>query len=237
MKMSIDNPPCPGISLRRRKGVNRVNHAVPLPQIWSDPAPLETLSARAADCPRGRITEIAGPPSSGRTSFLHSILAAATSRGEFAVIVDTNDSFDPCSAAAAGVQLEKLIWIRCAANVEHAVRAADLVIHSGGFGVIALDLAGAAESQLRRIPPTTWFRWRRAVEPSPTVLAVLAARPLTKSCSALLVEMKRRRTEFTGNLLRGVEYEIAPRKPIGQEARSLNCLNCFDPRSSAFICG
>jgi recombination protein RecA len=194
-----------------------------LPIGWLDtPAP-EYLSA-AADCPRGRITEIVGTRSSGRTSLMHSILAASTQLGEFAVLIDTNNSFDPCSAAAAGVELGKMIWIRCGSNVEHAMRSADLVLHSGGFGVVALDLAEAAESALNRIPQTTWFRWRRAVQSTPTVLAVIANRPLTKSCSALLIEMKRRRAVFTGNLLRGAEYELAPRKPIGKERAVLNCV-------------
>ena len=139
------------------------------------------------------------------------------------MLVDTNNSFDPCSAAAAGVDLQKIYWIRCDANVDHAMRSADLVLHSGGFGVVALDLAEAAESALNRIPQTTWFRWRRAVQATPTVLAVIANRPLTKSCSALLIEMKRRRAVFTGNLLRGAEYELAPRKPIGKE-RGRRCL-------------
>lgn len=197
----------------------------PFPLGWRsfNPAP-DVLSTGAADCPRGRITEIIGPRSSGRTSFLHSILAASTKLGEFAVLVDTNDAFDPCTAAAAGADLGKIIWIRCAGNVEHAMRAADLVIQSGGFGVVALDLAEAAESGLNRIPTTTWFRWRRSVETTPTVLAVVANRALTKSCSALLIEMKRKRAVFTGNLLRGAEYEITPRKPIGSEGRALNCV-------------
>jgi recombination protein RecA len=173
-------------------------------------------------CPRGRITEIIGPSSSGRTSVLHSILAAATSRQEFAVLLDAHDAFDLCSASAAGVQLSQLIWIRCGGNVEHALRAADLVIHSGGFGVVALDLADASDSALSRIPATTWFRFRRAVETTPTVLAVIARKAITKSCSAMLVEMKRRRALFTGNLLRGVDYEIAPRKPIGKEQIALH---------------
>jgi len=186
------------------------------------PAP-EILFSGILDCPRGRITEIIGPRSSGRTTVLHSILAAATTRGEFAVLVDATDSFDPCSAAAAGLQLDHLIWIRCRGNVEHALRAADLVIHSGGFGVVALDLAEASPAALARIPSTTWFRWRRAIETTPTVLAVVAAQPLTKSCSALLVEMKRRRAVFTGNLLREAEYELAPRKPTGKESVPLHC--------------
>ena len=76
-----------------------------LPLGWLDtPAP-EYLAA-AADCPRGRITEIVGPRSSGRCSFMHSILEASTQLGEFAVLIDTNNSFDPCSAAAAGVSGE-----------------------------------------------------------------------------------------------------------------------------------
>ncbi|HML16842.1 MAG TPA: hypothetical protein VK419_07440 [Bryobacteraceae bacterium] len=194
----------------------------PIPLGWHDPSPPQFLSTRAADCPRGRITEIIGPRSSGRTSLLHAMLAAATSAGEFAVLIDAHNCFDPCSAAGSGIALEKLIWIRCSANLEHALRAADLVIHSGGFGVVALDLAEAPESQLHRIPATTWFRWRRAVEPAQTVLAVLASRPLAKSCSALMIEMKRRRADFTGNLLRGAEYQLAPRKPTGKEARSIH---------------
>src|SRR5487761_1542198 len=155
---------------------------LPLSLGWRNtPAP-EVLSTGIVDCPRGHITEIVGPCSSGRTSLLHSILAAATGRGEFAVLVDTTDVFDPRSAAATGVELAKLIWIRCGGHVEHALRAADLTIHSGGFGVVALDLAEASESALTRIPSTAWFRFRRAVETTPTVLAVVAHQPITKSC-------------------------------------------------------
>ena len=62
--------------------------------------------------PRGRISEITGPRSSGRTALLHSLLAASTGAGECAAFVDASDGFDPCSAAAAGVKLEKLLWIR-----------------------------------------------------------------------------------------------------------------------------
>lgn len=188
----------------------------------TDHAP-DTLQA-AIDCPRGRITEAIGERSSGKTTLLHSVLAASTGRGEYAVLVDTNDAFDPCSAAAAGVVLEKLIWIRCSGNVEHAMRAADLVIHSGGFGVVAVDLADAPESGLRRVPSTAWFRWRRAVESSSTVLLVLARAPVAKSCSALLVETRRKRANFLGNLLRSAEYEFAPRKPVGKESGAIHCV-------------
>ena len=196
----------------------------PSPLGWRVDSQPETLGL--AQCPRGRITEITGPASSGRTSLLHSMLADSTRLGEFAVLVDTTDSFDPCSAAAAGADLSKIHWIRCSGNVEHAVRAADLVLHSGGFGVVALDLADARERQLQRIPATTWFRWRRAIEPTQTILAVVVQRPLAKSCSALVIEMNRRHADFHGNLLRAAEFEIVPRKPIGKERTALHvCLH------------
>lgn len=188
--------------------------ALALPLGWRHPTDPDTLPGIAGiDFPRGRISEIAGPASSGRTSLLDSLLATATIRSEHCVLIDTRDSFDPPSAAAYGVRLEKLIWIRCRGNAEHALRAADLVLHSGGFGVIALDLADVSASALNRIPPTAWFRFRRIVEPTPTIFVVLANRPVTKSCSTLLIETRRRSAKF----LRGVDYEIAPRKPSGKE--------------------
>lgn len=214
----LDTPSTQDIPWRRIKGESMIS---PLPLGWRiEPTP-EVLSTGILNCPRGRITEIFGPRSSGRTSLLHSILAASTGLDEFAVLVDASGSFDPCSAAGAGVELAKLIWIRCGGNVDHALRAADLVIQAGGFGVIALDLAEASPAALARIPPTAWFRFRRAIESTPTILAVVSSRPLAKSCSALLVETKRRGALFTGKypfeLLRGAEYELAPRKPVGQQ--------------------
>jgi len=189
--------------------------ALALPLGWRHPADPDCLPTgiEGIDFPRGRISEIAGPSSSGRTSLLDSLLASATSRGEHCVLIDTRDSFDPPSAAAYGVRLEKLIWIRCRGNAEHALRAADLVLHSGGFGVVALDLADVPAAGLNRIPPTAWFRFRRVVEPTPTIFVVLANRPVTKSCSTLLIETRRRSVKF----LREVDYEIASRKPAGKE--------------------
>jgi hypothetical protein len=129
---------------------------------------------------------------------LHSLLAASTGRGEHAALADWADAFDPVSAAAAGVDLAKLVWVRCAGNAEHALRAADLLLQAGGFGVVALDLAEAPAAALARIPATAWFRFRRAVESAPVVMAVVADRPLAKSCASLSVRMPPRRAVFTG---------------------------------------
>ncbi len=172
--------------------------ALPLALGWRHAQPLDFLSAAGRDFPRGRISEIIGVRSSGRTSVLQALLAASTGRGEHAALVDTKDAFDPCSAASAGVELSKLIWVRCGGNAEHALRAADLLIQAGGFGVVALDLAEVATGALNRIPATAWFRFRRAVESTPVILAVLADHPLAKSCSSMTVKLPPRKARFTG---------------------------------------
>ncbi len=165
---------------------------------WHQTQPPDTLPAAGRDFPRGRIAELTGARSAGRTALLHALLAAATARGEYTALADTRNAFDPQSAAAAGVRLDRLLWIRCSGNAEHALRSADLLIHAGGFGVVALDLAEASPRDLNRIPSTAWFRFRRALQDTPTILAVLADRGLAKSCSALTVKLPPRRAVFTG---------------------------------------
>ena len=113
------------------------------------------------DLPTGAITEISGAISSGRTTLMHSILAEATQRGEFCALVDSLGAFDPQSAAQAGVDLQWLLWVRGNARIDHAMKAADLILHSGGFGVIVLDLCEVAVRDLNRIPLSYWYRFRR----------------------------------------------------------------------------
>jgi hypothetical protein len=172
--------------------------AAAFPLGWRHVNPLDTLSAAGRDFPRGRISELIGTRSSGRTSVLHTLLAASTGRGEFAALIDTKDAFDACSAASVGVEVSKLVWIRCGGNAEHALRAADLLIQAGGFGVVALDLAEVPPAALNRIPSTAWFRFRRALDSTPTILTVVADCPLAKSCSSLTIKMPPRKAKFTG---------------------------------------
>jgi recombination protein RecA len=148
--------------------------------------------------PRGSLTEIIGPASSGRTSLLVAILAEATARDEVCALVDAEDSFDPSSAARAGVRLERLIWVRSAHNAEHALKAADLLIQGGGFGLVAMDLGDTPPETARRISLTSWFRLRRAVENTPTVLVTLARQSNAKTCASLILECKRERAAWSG---------------------------------------
>jgi hypothetical protein len=169
--------------------------------------------------PRGSITEIYGAPSSGRTTLVQSFLASATTQGEYCVLVDTGSSFDPHSAAAAGVDLRRFLWIRCAGNSEHAVKCADMLIHSGGWGVVILDLMDVLPQIVSHIPISYWYRFRLAVENTPTILLVMEREPFVKSCAAMSIEMTPSTAVWSGThpdfrLLRGTRIGLVPRKPI-----------------------
>jgi hypothetical protein len=188
----------------------------PAPEMVS--SGVSAIDALTGGFPRGCLTEICGPASSGRTTLLLAALAAATHRGEFCVVVDASDTLDPQSAAAAGVELERLLWVRCGEEaprkqqgtekqnnsqdrngsrninqpehrLEQVLRATDLLLESGGFGLIILDLGDLPPQSARRIPLTTWFRFRRAVEHKPTVLLAIEQQPIAGSCSSLLLQL------------------------------------------------
>lgn len=149
--------------------------------------------------PRGAITEIFGPASSGRTSFMLSALAHATAHEEACALVDTSNAFDPGSATEAEINLERLLWIRCANNLEHAFKAADLLLQGGGFGLVMLDLADVPAKDARRIISSWWYRFRRTLEATPTVLVVIAEESCAKSCAALALELKQEMGHWTTN--------------------------------------
>ncbi len=182
------------------------------------PTGLPSLDLLIEGFPRGAISEILGPDSSGRTTLIHSLLAASTSKFEICAYVDTSDSFDPVTAAAAGVALSQLVWIRCGHNAGHALKAADYLLHAGGFGIIILDLCQVPPRIANRIPISYWYRFRRAIENTPTILALAEKEPMAKSCASLMLEMKRKKTAWRGapgfELLRSVELEAVSRKPV-----------------------
>jgi hypothetical protein len=209
----------------------RLAHITPASRLDIRPAPemvssgVSAIDALTGGLPRGCLTEICGPASSGRTTLLLAALAAATRRGEFCVVVDASDALDPHSAAATGVQLDRLLWVRCgesssknfrnpekhlprsqkfrqqnqpASNqdsrqsencLEQVLRATDLLLESGGFGLIVLDFGDLPPQAARHIPLTTWFRFRRAIEHTPTILLAIEQHPIAGSCSSLLLKL------------------------------------------------
>src|SRR5579863_1859690 len=185
----------------------------PRPEMLS--AGIPEVDALTGGFPRGCLTEICGSASSGKSSLLLATLAAATRRSETCVLIDASDSFNPASGAAAGLDFNRLLWIRCGGgtvhskvktfyhgghrgsqriksgeqNLEQGLKAADLILQSGGFGLVVLDLAGIPEQFSRRIPLASWFRFQRTIESARTALLVVSESPRTQSCAELVIEL------------------------------------------------
>ena len=154
---------------------------------------------------RGQLSEIVGARSSGRATLVAAIAAAATARGEVVAIVDTHDRFDPASAAAAGVDLQRLLWIRDAGQADRALKAMNLVLQAGGFGVVVFDLADARPADFRRFPHTTWMRLSRVIEGSQTVALIAGAEHIARSAGGVTIALDPsgdRRGEWAGDSTR-----------------------------------
>jgi hypothetical protein len=159
-----------------------------------DPATIAATGVTRLDAhlhggfPRGQLSEVVGPRSSGRASLAHRLMAAATGRGELVALVDALDMFDVESAHAAGVDLRRVLWIRglVVTNpglcrdlnqraIEQAIRACALVLQAGNFGLVVFDAAEAPLDVLRRLPFTTWLRLQRMVEGTQTACVLVGA--------------------------------------------------------------
>jgi hypothetical protein len=153
--------------------------------------------------PVGAISEVTGPKSSGRTSLAYSFLAQLSQDGRVCAWVDAGDTFDPESAAASGVSLRQLLWVRCqSANgpakgkprsqiltrIDQALRATDLLLQAGGFAAIVLDLGDVALEEASRIPLATWFRFRQAADRTRCCLVVVSQAACAQSSSAVVLE-------------------------------------------------
>ena len=163
------------------------------------PTGITALDARlGGGFPRGQLSELAGPRSSGRTSLLVSAIAAATTRGELVALIDALDMFDVESAVAAGIALDRLLWVRghVVSNpgmcrdlnqraLEQAIRAFTLVLQAGNFGLVVFDVAEAPADAIRRLPFTTWLRVQRMVEGSQTACVLVGSEPMARSSAGL----------------------------------------------------
>ena len=191
-------------ALRARKLDRTLTTALPPLERRDESALIPTSIAALDAClhgglPRGQLSEIVGPRSSGRTTLLLQMMAAATRRGEIAAVVDTFDRFDVASAGAAGIDPDRLLWIRGQTICEHgtieqtvvdrALKALNLVLQAGGFAYVAIDLADVSRSALTRIPFTTWLRVQRIIEGSDTACVLVAPQPLARSAGGLTLSL------------------------------------------------
>jgi hypothetical protein len=310
----------------------RLAGILPASRLEIRPAPemvttgIPALDALTGGLPRGCLTEICGLASSGRTTVLLAALASATRRGEYCAVIDASDTLDPESLAAAGVDLDHLLWVRCGDDIqnsrpiglagppkkmqsakdlksagapplsrtlrqggdfdslsqcqpldfreseegsrprcernapseksprythpsehrlEQVLRATDLLLESGGFGLIILDLADLPPQAARRIPLTTWFRFRRAVEHKPTILLSIEQQPIAGSCSSLLLQLgtandpaaKRRLNTahtYPERSRRGASRGLSPEEGQAQDGRKKICTIAETPTEFSY---
>jgi len=251
----------------------------PAPEMVSSGIPqLDLLTGGLA---RGCLTEICGTASSGRTSVLLFALARATQRGEVCALVDASDAFNPASAAAAGMEMSRLLWVRCGekypsrkhpsparragcaktdtyqglsssdsyqgmpsgipqvaetkfgfgrweSQLGQMLKVTDLLLQSNGFGMIALDLGDVPASSARRIPLASWFRFRRAIEHTPTALLVLEQQPIAGSCSSVLVKVSGARSQVSGKGLSAVSGQLSENRTSHLELPHSELLDQFE---------
>ena len=174
----------------------------------TDPAALVPSDVVALDAclrgglPRGQLSELSGPQSSGRMTLLLQFMAAATRRGELVALIDTCDRLDVSSVVAASVDFERLLWIRGSDTmmrnavtsvsdrvVDRALKALNLVLQAGGFGVVAIDLADVPLPVVKRLPFTTWLRVQRTIEGSDTACVLVTPEPLARSAGGVTLSL------------------------------------------------
>jgi hypothetical protein len=185
--------------------------------------------ALSGGLPRGQVSEVVGPSSSGRTSLAWAAVAAATLRGESVALIDTFDRFDPPTAHACGIELSRLLWVRGQAVskttvavdpawlpgvravsgpgtvmervIDRALKALNLVVQSGVCTLVVLDFIDVPAAALRRLPASTWFRIERAIEGSDTAVLLLGAAPIARSAGGRSIHLgcEPTRVQWTGD--------------------------------------
>jgi recombination protein RecA len=237
--------------------------------------------------PIGAMSEIVGPECSGRTSVALSFLAQMIQAGKVCCWIDVANTFDPASATGIGVDLTRLLWVRCGvaqtrvqrdthnfvlpekylippphkkglhgggfglyprsevnglpeavagllrpeaiaprcaepqrrvrqkqeifeaqyrhtsttgvrsphpskpwSRIEHALRSTDLLLQSGGFGALVLDMGTLTPDSASRVPLATWFRYRAAAERTQSSILLLTQCPCAKSSAELLLRLQ-----------------------------------------------
>jgi hypothetical protein len=176
---------------------------------------LPALDAQLAGVPRGQVSELVGPTSSGRTSLASTWLGAATARGEAVALIDTFDRFDPVSGAACGIELSRLLWVRGQAitktasavdpawlpgaravdgpgtllerTIDRSLKALNLVLQSGVCTAVVLDFADVPLTGIRRVPQTTWLRLQRIVEGTEVACLLVGPVSLARSAGGLTI--------------------------------------------------
>lgn len=144
---------------------------------------------------RGKVVELVARRATGRFSIVMSALAAATSIGEAAALIDVNDHFDPQIADEAGVDLRRLLWVR-PKTMKQAVMAAEMITATG-FQLVVID-AGVHPVRGRRVPDATWVRLARAAEAHGTAMLVSTPYAFTGTTSEAVIHAEKTKVTWSG---------------------------------------
>jgi recombination protein RecA len=165
--------------------------------------------------PVGAITEMAGPECSGRTSLALSLVGRMTAAGKICAWVDVSDALHPESAAAMGVDLSRLLWVRCPpssnkswARLDQGLRVTDLLLNAGGFSCIVLDLATIEPEYALRIPLATWFRYRSAAERWQCTLLLMTQQACTRNSAGLVLRHTATSSPYGDKVFFGFDHEV-----------------------------
>lgn len=224
------------LGARIRSGRGLAREVVGAPDFC--PTGIGALDARlGGGFPRGRISEVCGPPSSGRTALATALLAETLAGGTLAAWVDPADAFDPVSTAEAlagrGVGdggLRRLLWVRARTEGE-AIRSCERILATEGFALAILDLAHTVPPPPDRparptrpsvrpsggrpaIREAAWLRLARLAARHRSALVVLSNAPQTGARAELVLELRRHRIRFTAppRLLDAIETTAVLRR-------------------------
>ena len=163
--------------------------------------------------PHGYLSEFVGGPSSGRTALMHAVLASATQRGQLTAVVDAVDALDPPSLARAGVDLERVLWVR-PPTARGALRCAELILCAGGFGLVAVDMdpQRRADRGGRRgdrapfgtLPHAAWVRLAQVTRRAGAVVLLRAPQRLTVSGAAVVLQLNQLRAQWSAHVFDGI---------------------------------
>jgi hypothetical protein len=200
--------------LPRTAPTEPITSAVPRPA--AAPALDELL---AGGLPRGQLVEMIGARSSGRFSTVLTVLAAATLAGEAAALVDLGDGLDPQAAAALGVDLRRLLWLR-PTTLKQALAGAEILI-AGGFPMVVLDLGNPPLRGGRGVE-AGWLRLARAAQAQRAALLVASPYRVSGTAATIVLQAARGRARWLGMsgrapwLLDGLSCQVAIEKCRGR---------------------
>jgi recombination protein RecA len=115
--------------------------AVAIPAISTGSLSLD-LALGIGGLPRGRVIEVFGPESSGKTTLVYHVIAEAQRRGGICAFIDAEHSMDPAYAKRIGVNIDELL-VSQPDTGEQALEITETLIRSGGIDIVVLDSVAA----------------------------------------------------------------------------------------------